>query len=399
MAKRRSNGEGSISKRLDGRYMGQVSIPNPITGKSKRETFYGKTQKEVLEKINEIKYQVQTGTFTAENDITVGNWILTWLREYKDNRIKKGTLTNYTNYVNSHIIPYLGNIKLQELRADQIQGFYNHLLKEGRKKPSANKESGLSPTTIKRIHIIINSALKQALKNGIINKNPASAVTIPKQLKHEIQPLSREEIQLFLETAKEDRLYAAFILECGTGLRRGELLGLKWQDIDLENKILQVNRSLVVQYDVNAKDKGKKATYLEFETPKTEKSKRVISIPDNVVAELKTHRIRQKEEKLRIGKYYTDEDLVFCNIDGSRLHPVSFVSYFKNLLKKAGVRDVRFHDLRHSVATLLLEMNEHPKVVQELLGHSTITTTLDIYSHVNLEKKEQAAAKLNTIFK
>ena len=173
MAKKRANGEGTIYKRKDGNYAGQISIVDPLTGKTKRKTLYGKTQKEVLEKINEIKYQVQTGTFTAKNDITVENWILTWLREYKENRIKKGTFTNYTNYVNSHVIPYLGNIKLQDLRADHIQSFYNHLLKAGRKKPSKNKENGLSPTTIKRIHIIINSALKQALGNGIINKNQA----------------------------------------------------------------------------------------------------------------------------------------------------------------------------------------------------------------------------------
>ena len=399
MAKKRANNEGSITKRSDGRYMGQISLTDPITGKRKRKTLYGKSQKEVLEKINMLKYQLQTGVYTGESDITVGKWMITWLKEYKQNSLKKGTYTNYNTYINNHIIPNLGKIKLQDLRADQIQSFYNHLLKNGRKNPSVGEDKGLSPTTIKRIHILINSALKQAMKNGLITKNAASAVSLPKQIKHEIQPLSREEIQRLLKVAREDRLYAAFLLECGTGLRRGELVGLKWEDINFDNKTLQVKRSLVIQYDINAKAEGRKATYLEYETPKTEKSKRVVSIPENIITELKAHKIRQNEEKLKVGEYYNNEGLVFCNIDGSKLHPATLVYSFKRMLKVASIKDARFHDLRHSVATLLLEMNEHPKVVQELLGHSTITTTLDIYSHVSMEKKEQAAAKLNTIFK
>lgn len=399
MARKRANGEGSVTKRADGRFMGQVSINDPATGKRKRKTVYGKTQKDVLEKLNKIKYELQMGMYTVENDITVNNWILTWLKEYKINSLKKGTYTNYSNYTQNHIIPYIGKIKLQDLRADHIQGLYNQLLKNGRRNLKEGKEIGLSPTTIKRVHIIINSALKQAMKNGLISKNVAEAVTVPKQIKHEITPLSRENITEFLEEARKDRLYAAFLLECGTGLRRGELLGLKWGDIDFDNRTLQVKRSLVIQYDMTAAKEGRKATTLEFETPKTEKSKRIISIPLNIIKELKAHRTKQKAEKMQIGKYYNNEDLVFCKIDGLPIHPATLTSSFKRMLKRVGIQDARFHDLRHSVATLLLEMNEHPKVVQELLGHSTISTTLDIYSHVSLEKKEQAAEKLNTIFK
>lgn len=398
MAKKRGNGEGTITKRPDGRYMGQLSLTDPATGKRKRKTVYGKTKKEVMEKINKIKYELQTGIYTGENDITIKDWVLTWLNEYKKNSLKKGTYTNYHTYTNNHIIPNIGDVKIQDLRADHIQSMYNKLLESGRKNPSKIQSKGLSPTTIKRIHIIINASLKQALKNGLINKNVAEAVTVPKQIKQEIQPLLKEEIQKFLEVAKEDRLYAAFLLECGTGLRRGELLGLKWEDIDFKKRTLRVRRSLVIQYYVNAAEEGK-STAVEFETPKTDKSKRTISIPLNIIKELIIHRRKQNEEKLMQGKYYNNEDLLFCNINGTRYHPITLTSRFKRMLKKAGVKDARFHDLRHSVATLLLEENVHPKVVREVLGHSTITTTLDIYSHVSLDKKEEAAAKLNIIFK
>lgn len=379
--------------------MGQVSFKDLASGKRKRKTVYGKTQKEALEKLNKIKYELQMGIYTEDSQVTVKEWITTWLKEYKKNSLKHGTYTNYCNYVSNHVTPYIGKVKLQDLRADQLQHLYNKLLKEGKKRTRGSQIKGLSPTTIKRIHIIINSSLKQAMKNGLINKNIATAVTVPKQIKHEISPLTKDEITLFLKEAKKNRLYAAFLLECGTGLRRGELIGLKWVDINFNHKTLHVKRSLVVKYDMEAKLQGKKATSLVFETPKTEKSKRIISIPDHIVKELRAHNKRQKEEKLRIGKFYNDNSLVFCQVDGSPLHPATFTNKFKNLLKEAGLEDARFHDLRHSVATLLLEMNEHPKVVQELLGHSTISTTLDIYSHVSLDKKEQAAAKLNTIFK
>lgn len=399
MAKRRGNGEGSISKRSDGRYIGQVSIKDPITGKSKRKTVYGKTQKEVIEKLNKIKYEVDRGMFNASKDITFEEWALTWLNDYKKNSLKEGTYTNYCINFKNHIFPHIGSVKLEELNPHHLQSLYNKLLRNGRINPSKMNKKGLSPTTIKRIHVPISSCLKQAVRNGLINRNVATVVELPKEIKHEIEPLNREEIQKFLEFAKEDRLYIAFLLECGTGLRRGELAALKWSNIDLNNNTLQVRQNIVIRYDINASKEDRKATRLEFDTPKTEKSKRTIPIPQSIIKELKRHKSRQAEEKLLVGKYYNENDLLFCNIDGTPIHPANITTKFKNILKKAGLDDARFHDLRHSFATLLLEMNEHPKVVQELLGHSSITTTLDIYTHVSLDKKEEAIQKLNILFK
>ncbi|WP_273325139.1 tyrosine-type recombinase/integrase [Vallitalea guaymasensis] len=399
MAKRRGNGEGTITKRSDGRYMGQISFKDPVTGKTKRKTVYGKTQKEAMEKLNKIKYEIQTGVFNVSDNITFEAWALTWLKEYKKNSLKKGTYTMYCANFNNHVFHYIGKVKLKDLQPHHLQSLYNRLLDNGRKGSSRSNQTGLSPTTIKRIHIPIGSCLKQAVRNGLINRNVGFVVEVPKQIKHEINPLTKEEIQQFLEYAKLDRLYGAFLLECGTGLRRGELAALKWKNIDFDNSTLQVKQSLVVRYDMNATEEGRKATTLEFDSPKTEKSKRTIPIPQPIMVELRKHKARQSEEKLRVGKYYNDNDLVFCNIDGSPLHPATITTKFKSILKKAGLKDARFHDLRHSFATLLLEMNEHPKVVQELLGHSSITTTLDIYSHVSLDKKEEAVQKLNTVFK
>jgi len=384
MAKRRGHNEGTLYQRsCDGRWVGQVSIGiDPATGRNKRATFYGKTKKEVQEQVHEALLQLKAGTFAAPNKVTVGEWLDHWLNVYAKNKVRPSTWENYSIVVNAHIKPGLGNIALRNLRSSDIQQFYNHKLEAGKR----HNQGGLSPRSVNYMHSILNMALKQAVKEQLIVRNPAEAVNKPKQVRHEFKPLTVEEMNKFLMSAREHRLFPAFMVEWGAGLRRGELLGLKWEDIDLKKGTLTVKRSLI---RVNHK--------LAFTEPKTAKSRRTIPLPAEVVFELKSWKAKQAQEKLMAGQAYQDHGLVFCSALGTPVDPRDMNRLFDKLLKKAGLPKVRFHDLRHTHATMLLALGEHPKVVQERLGHSTIAMTLDTYSHLVPGIQEAAAMKLSTI--
>lgn len=383
MARKRGHGEGTISKRKDGRWEGKISIGHdPVTGKLKRVTFYGKTRQEVAEKLNKALHEYKTGTFIKPNKITVGQWLDRWLEVYAKPKVRLSTWESYETTVRCHIKPTIGNLPLKDLRPEHLQQLYNEKLKSGR----VDGKGGLSAKSVGYIHAVMNQALKQAVKEQLVYRNVCEAVNKPKQKRHEIKPLTIEQMNQFLSVAREDKLFPAFLLEWGTGLRRGELLGLKWRDIDLKKGVITVRRSLI-----------RTRQGLIFSEPKTEKSRRTIPIPKEVVAELKAHKARQAQERLLLGQAYQDNDLVFCSAEGRPLDPRSFTRKFERLLEKAGLPRVSFHDMRHSHATMLLLLDEHPKVVQERLGHSTIAMTLDTYSHVVPGLQEKAAAKLSSV--
>ncbi|MGB9791494.1 MAG: tyrosine-type recombinase/integrase [Thermacetogeniaceae bacterium] len=245
------------------------------------------------------------------------------------------------------------------------------------------------------VHTLIHAALNQAVKESLILRNPADAVELPKMQKREMEPMTREEISRFLEAIKGDRLYPAFCLALKTGLRRGELLGLRWKDIDLGEKKLHVRQILVEARDPN----GEKKVALVFQEPKTKKSQRTIPLTDDLIKLLKAHKAKQNEEKLILGKDYQDHGLVFCSEDGRPIWPRNFLRHFAALQKKAGIKHHRLHDLRHTFATLLLAEGEELKNVQELLGHERISTTADIYTKVLEESKRKAVSKLDAIVK
>ncbi len=384
MAKKRGHGEGSISQRKDGRWMGQITIGvDPVTRKSKRLTFYGKTRKEVQDKIREALNQKDRGLLSEPSRMTLGEWLKTWLEDYKKQELKISTWESYKSLIEDHMVPELGYIKLNKLKTNDIQRFYNSKLENGRK----DGKGGLSARTVRYIHTVLSAALDQAVKEGYILVNPAAATTQPRHVKKEITPLSTDQVKQFLQDIKDDWLYPVFITALGTGLRRGELLGLKWDVVDLETGAALIKRELV-------QVKGK--VRLE-EYTKTKGSTRTIALPDMVIRELKKLRGKQKQDRLLLGPAYQDNDYVFCWPDGSYIRPDYVYNRLKTLLNEHGLPSIRFHDLRHTFATMLLEAGEHPKVVSEMLGHSSITITLDIYSHVLPSMKEKAAAKLNDI--
>lgn len=377
--RKRANGEGSIYKRKDGRWCGRITIgKNPDTGKPDIKTFYGKTRKEVDSKLSEVKAKLQEGTYTEPSKQDTGEYLDQWLNTIKAS-VRITTFESYETQIRKHIKPAIGHIKLQQLQTRHIQNLINDKMDGG----------NLSTRSIKYIHVVLNNALQQAIKEQLIKFNPAVAVKLPKQEKKEVEALTVEQVKAFMEMARQTRHYTAYLVELSTGLRRGELLALKWKNIDLEEGTLQVKENLVITKNGAV-----------FQEPKTKTSKRVINLPPHVVTELRKHKKAQAEERLRLGGQYEDNDLVFCRKDGKPLYPRSFSEHFEKLVRKLqeeGFPKITFHGLRHTFATLALQAGVEAKTLQDILGHSTIGITLDIYSHTTKTMREEATKKISGI--
>lgn len=370
---RRGHGEGTIYQRQDGRWVASIMLEN-----RKRKEFYGKTRKEVQEKLKVALRELQQGTLVTGPQQTVAHYLHEWLKVHKQ-VIRPRSYERYEAIIRLHLVPMLGKLPLQKLTGQHLQRLYTEKL-----------ESGLSSTTVSAIHGMLHTALDDALKLGILTRNVCEAVSPPRKVHKEMKPLSPEQVRQLLEVAKGHPQEALFILALATGMRRGELLGLKWQDINFEQGVLQVQRALTRM--------PTGLGYKETE-PKTRKSRRSIMLTAFAIEALKKHQARQLEMKKAAGDAWEEHDYVFCTAAGKHLHPGHDVlEELKKLLKKAGLPDVRFHDLRHSTATLLLSKGVHPKVVQEILGHSEISMTLDTYSHVLPTMQKAAMEGLNDFF-
>jgi integrase len=381
MAKKRGNNEGTITRRKDGRWEAQVFLGrDAVTGKPKRVCFYGKTRQEVSNKRDKALHDIHQGTFVEPHKLLLGKWLDTWLQQYKRPKIRAITYDTYAMILQRHLKPALGHLALRDIRPEHLQRYYN--------------EKGLNARTIRLHHKILSQALTQAEKNQLVVRNVCRLVELPRQTRREMSTLTVEQVtRQLLPALQNDRLYAAYLTLFMVGLRRGELLGLRWQDIDLNAGELHVRQTIgrVYTYDANSKRKTK----LIFSEPKTEKSRRTIPVPDACLTALRHHKARQAEEKLMLGQGYQDHGLVFSQADGTPIEPRSLNLYFTQALKRTGLPPKRLHDCRHAFSTWLLEQGIHPKVVSNMLGHSSISVTLDIYSHVSLELEKQAAAKLN----
>jgi integrase len=375
MAKR-GNGEGSIYRRNDGRWVGEMTIEG-----RKRKFVYGKTRREVQEKLQAALQEKQQGiVLTGTARQTLEQFLADWLENSQKQSVRARTYERYEEIVRLHIAPVLGRHRLQKLSAQHVQAFYTKKLNEG-----------ISASTVEMFHNVLHKALDTAVRWGLIPRNVCDLVSPPHAEGFEIKPLTVEQAHQLLAAAHGHRLEALFALAIATGMRRGELLALKWQDINFLTGTLQVRRILT---RVPTKMPGK--GYVESE-PKTQKSRRSVVVAPFVLEALKQHRIHQLEAKLKAGPAWQDYDYVFCTSIGTHLNPSKDVlDQLKVLLKKAGLPDIRFHDLRHSTATLLLSEGVHPKVVQELLGHSNISMTMDVYSHVLPSMQQDAIGRLNS---
>jgi len=370
---KRQKGEGSIFYREDRkRWIAQMKLEG-----GKYKTRSAKTQREASEKLKKMQRELEQETLATGPQQTVKQYLEYWLEEVRKPRIRLVTYIGYRDALDNHLIPTLGHIQLRKLTPEHIQSLYARKLEEG-----------FLPSTIKYIHEVLHTALVYAVRRKRIVQNPCNDVELPRVTTHEISPLTSEQAHKLLEAARGHRLEGLLVVALATGMRRGELLALRWQDIDFEKRTLQVRRTVT-----RLPGRG----FVESE-PKTPKSRRTLILPQFVLKALKQHHMRQMEVHLQAGTNWRDSDLVFCNIYGRYLDPGSLHDQFAALLKKAGLPHMRFHDLRHSAATMLLGMGIPMKVVQELLGHSSFTITADIYSHVLPSMLEGAMDKWDHFF-
>jgi len=367
---KRGRGEGTVYKRADGRWAAAVTLPN-----GRRKYFYAATRQEVARKLTAALKARQDGLPLASGRETVGAFLRTWLEAIRPS-VRPRTWQRYEEYVRIHVAPALGKLPLARLQPHHLQRLYADRLKVG-----------ASPTDVRHLHSVIHHALKDGVRWGLIAHNVADLVTPPRIQRREMQTLSPEEARRFLEAAAGDRLEALYTLAITTGMRQGELLALRWQDVDLEAGTVQVRGTL-----------QRTAAGLVVQEPKTRTSRRLVALTGAAVAALRRHKARQLEERLRAGAVWQDTGFVFTNEIGGPLEVRNLIRRsFWPLLERAGLPRIRFHDLRHTAATLMLAQGVHPKVAAEMLGHSQVAVTLDLYSHVTPTMQRQAAAAMDAL--
>ncbi|MCP4383140.1 MAG: site-specific integrase [Hyphomicrobiales bacterium] len=340
---------------------------DPNTGKRRQRSKGGfSTRKAAEAAMREFLHARESGQLTEHSSATLAEYLEQWLANIEANA-RKTTFNGYRNDI-SRIVRVLGNVRLQELTPMQLESAYADMVKHGSMTGGA-----LSPKTVYNAHSTLRRALNDAVRLGILIRNPVTAARSPKWTKPDIATWTAPQLSEFLAGIEDDPLQAAYVLIATTGMRRGEAMGLRWQDVDLDAAFVRIRQTLTTVNDE-----------LVFDTTKTNKSRRRISLDPATVASLRSHRARQAQDRLLVGDAWDDSnDLVFTNPDGTPVHPDRWTRQFKRHVKDLGLPELRGpHSLRHTWATLALEAGVHPKIVSERLGHSTIAITLDTYSHV-----------------
>lgn len=373
--KQRGNGEGSIFQRKDGRWCGVVTTGRDAKGRLKRRYVYRNTRTEVKDALTKLLADQQKGLPIDPPRQTVAEFLVSWVEDAVKGTSAPNTYNNYRHIIHQHLVPAIGALQMAKLSPQHLQRLYRE------------KQDAGYTRTVRLCHAVLHRALGQAAKWGLVARNVAALVDAPRVARTEMQALFQEEAMKLLDASQEDRLHAMYVLAVTCGPRQGELLGLKWEDVDLQAATVQIRRQL--QWI----DGEPKRTEL-----KTTKSRRTVMLPSMAVTALKKHRARQAEERLKLGEIWQDWGLVFCTTLGTPISKSTMIRRsFHPLLEKAGLPKIRFHDLRHTAATLLLAAGENPKVVAEMLGHSTVNMTLNVYAHVTPTMQKQAAARMDAI--
>jgi integrase len=360
LAKRRARGDGSVYWDAErGRWVAQITLPN-----GRRRSKTGSRQKDVLGWLTEQRRAVQHNTYVVDERLSLGDFLDRYLNDVARHNVRPKTFATYVGYVNNHIKPELGRVRLSSLRPDQVQVFYNKKL-----------EAGLSPRTVEQMHAILHKSLKQAMRWGLVSRNVTDLVDAPRPKRMPPTGWSGSEVNAFLKAAESHAYYPIYVLAVTTGMRQSELLGVHREDVSLSRAVISVRHTVQ-----RIPGRG-----LMVVPVKSDKSKRSVALPSMALAALKQH----------LGG--VESGLIFTTSRGTPVDARELVRHFKATIEQAGLPDIRFHDLRHFHASALLQAGVNPKVVQERLGHSTAAFTLDVYSHVIPSLQRDAAEKIEDI--
>jgi integrase len=370
---RRANGEGSIYLRRDGRWAGAVFLPTP-SGAVKRVQVYGRSRDEVHRKVTVLLRQAQQGIPVADRSWTVGAYLDYWLQHVVRPRLRPKTYVGYEGVVRLHLKPALGAKRVERLSVRDVRGLLDD-----------RRAQGLSVRMVQFIHAVLRNALQQAVREELVARNVAQLVRVEVPQYEVGRGITVADARRFLAAIRADRLYALYVLALTLGLRKGELLGLRWADVDLDRGELEVRQTL-----------QRISGELRVQPPKTKRSRRTIPLPAPCVDALREHRARQAAERLRAGERWKDSGLVFMTRVGSPLEPRNLNRHFYSV-RRAGGLAVRFHDLRHTCVSLLLDLGVPPHVVREIVGHSDIEVTMTIYAHASLDEQRKALGRLGEV--
>lgn len=436
---RRQNGEGSIRERDDGRLEFRYTIKNPITGKSERKSLVKnkEQQEEFYDEVYKIQERIRKGRILDPSKITLWDWVYKWLHSYKKTNVEETTFDSYEIEAEAHIKDsFIAKKILKNLQTDDLQNYYNELIKDLDKKVLKCDKCGYEITdmqeidrlkqsvaryrhcpkcflgrlkiikgiSIRTIHYLRTQIIGAALEKArtctppLIDSNPNEGTEIPALIYKKTKPFSREQALYFLKSCENDKHFPAICTDMSTGLRIGELLSLKWVNVNLDKQYVKIVESVKKVRNRNKKDTDDKKWVLKDGKPKTNASIRIVPLSNRVTKVLRKHQKEQEFKKRVLGETkYKDRGLVFCNDDGTQISPDNFRKHYKILLKHAGIPENKFHALRHTVGALLLEDGEDLKVIQDLLGHENIDTTADIYVEVTDKLRRRTASKIDSI--
>lgn len=386
--KKRGHNEGNIRERSDGRFEVRVTARIDFaTGKAKRISYYAKTRAEATKILHEEEYKIHISEMVDPTSTKLIDWLRIWLETYMKNSLKQSTYTSYKGYIENHLAPAFPALKLKDLTSKLLQDFYNYKL----------TEEGLSPKTITNLHRCLHKALKQAVLEHHLNFNPCDAVNLPRNEKPQVEILTREEQERLIYTSYKFR-YGIFIrLTLATGIRLGELLGLRWENIDVRKNMLNIRRTLNRMPKVDYNGVGN-STEIVIQEPKTKNSVRSIPLMQIIIKELQQWRNIQFADARTAGKIYNDSGFIVTNQTGGYIEPRTFKDYYDEILEASGLGHYTFHALRHTFATRALEQGMDSKTLSTLLGHYSVSFTLDTYTHVLDSQKHEEMKLMEDLF-
>ena len=386
--KKRGHNEGNIKERSDGRFEVRVTAGIDFaTGKAKRISYYAKTRAEATKILHEEEYKIHISEMVDPTSTKLIDWLRIWLETYMKNSLKQSTYTSYKGYIENHLAPAFPALKLKDLTSKLLQDFYNYKL----------TEEGLSPKTITNLHRCLHKALKQAVLEHHLNFNPCDAVNLPRNEKPQVEILTREEQERLIYTSYKFR-YGFFIrLTLATGIRLGELLGLRWEDIDTRKNMLNIRRTLNRLPKVDYNGVGN-STEIVIQEPKTKNSVRSIPLMQITIKELQQWRNIQFADARTAGEIYNDSGFTVTNQIGGYIEPRTFKDYYDEILEASGFGHYTFHALRHTFATRALEQGMDSKTLSTLLGHYSVSFTLDTYTHVLDSQKHEEMKLMEDLF-